>query len=99
MRDYGLVVVDRWSSDISEYLLTDPILYNYRKRIHVVKQFISNDISSTKIRLFIGRNLSIKYLLSDSVIEYIKEHKLYRNAVEIEEDSGGGGGEGGVSWA
>lgn len=47
---YGCVVVDRWNHDISEFLLTDPILYKYRKSIHVVKQFISNDISSTKIR-------------------------------------------------
>lgn len=47
---YGCVVVDRWNHDISEFLLADPILYKYRKSIHVVKQFISNDISSTKIR-------------------------------------------------
>lgn len=47
---YGCVVVDRWNHDISEFLLTDPILYKYRKSIHVVKQFVSNDISSTKIR-------------------------------------------------
>lgn len=51
LRRFGCVVVDRWSSDISEFLLTDPILYAHRKRIHVVKQFISNDISATKIRL------------------------------------------------
>lgn len=50
LRDYGCVVVDRWKSDISEFLLMDPLLYKYRKNIHVVKQFISNDISSTKIR-------------------------------------------------
>lgn len=49
---FGCVIVDRWHSDISEFLLTDPILYKYRKNIHVVKQFISNDISSTKIRYF-----------------------------------------------
>lgn len=50
LREFGCVVVDRWGSDISEFLLTDPILYAHRKQLHVVKQFISNDISSTKIR-------------------------------------------------
>lgn len=74
---HGCVVVDRWASDISEFLLTDPILYRYRKHIHVVKQFISNDISSTKIRLYIARGLSVKYLLPDSVIAYISQHRLY----------------------
>lgn len=47
---YGCVIVDRWNHDISEFLLTDPLFYKYRKSIHVVKQFISNDISSTKLR-------------------------------------------------
>ena len=78
MREYGCVIVDRWNSDISEFLVTDPLLYMYRKNIHVVKQFISNDISSSKIRLFIERGLSIKYLLPDPVIDYIEKHELYR---------------------
>lgn len=47
---YGCIVVDRWNHDISEFLLLDHILYRFRKRILVAKQFISNDISSTKIR-------------------------------------------------
>lgn len=83
--NHGCVVIDRWASDISEFLLTDPILYRYRKQIHVVKQFISNDISSTKIRLYIARGLSVKYLLPDSVIDYIKHHRLYQhNADSLE---------------
>ncbi len=45
--------------------------------VHTVKQFIHNDIASTKIRLFIKRGKSIKYLLPDPVIAYIRAHGLY----------------------
>lgn len=44
----------------------------------MIKQLIYNDISSTKVRLFVRRGMSIKYLLPNSVIQYIHEHKLYR---------------------
>lgn len=50
----------------------------YMKRtILVAKQYISNDISSTKIRLFLRRGLSVKYLLPDPVIAYIRTNNLY----------------------
>lgn len=49
-----------------------------RRNVIVVKQLIYNDISSTKVRLFVRRGMSIKYLLPNSVIQYIHEHKLYR---------------------
>lgn len=54
-------------------------IYNFtQNKIHMVKQYISNDISSTKVRLFVSRGMSIKYLLPDSVIEYIKTSHLYQ---------------------
>jgi nicotinamide mononucleotide adenylyltransferase len=74
---FGLVIVERWASDIAEFLLTNPILFRNRKTIIVAKQYISNDISSTKIRLFLRRGLSVKYLLPDSVIAYIRHNGLY----------------------
>lgn len=48
------------------------------RNVIVIKQLIYNDISSTKVRLFVRRGMSIKYLLPNSVIQYIHEHKLYR---------------------
>lgn len=74
---YGLVIVERWASDIAEFLLTNPILFRNRRTIIVAKQYISNDISSTKIRLFLRRGLSVKYLLPDPVIDYIRANGLY----------------------
>jgi nicotinamide mononucleotide adenylyltransferase len=36
-----------------------------------------NDVSSTKIRLFLRKEMSIQYLIPAPVIEYIEEHGLY----------------------
>jgi len=36
------------------------------------------NISSTMIRKFIKENISVRYLLPDSVIDYINQHNLYR---------------------
>lgn len=65
-----------------------------RRNVIVIKQLIYNDISSTKVRLFVRRGMSIKwvflfrigtmlsrrYLLPNSVIQYIYDHKLYRES-------------------
>lgn len=49
----------------------------YRQNIYVVNQLIQNDVSSTKVRLFLRRGLSIRYLLPAAVVEYIEENRLY----------------------
>ena len=45
----------------------------------MVKQLIHNDISSTRVRLFVKRGFSIRYLLPDSVIDYIEKHGLFKD--------------------
>jgi nicotinamide mononucleotide adenylyltransferase len=45
--------------------------------IFLVPQLIQNDVSSTKVRLFLRRGLSVRYLLPAPVIDYIEEHDLY----------------------
>jgi nicotinamide mononucleotide adenylyltransferase len=74
---YGCVVVERTGTDVWGFLLSHDILHQHRANVHVVKQLIHNDISSTKIRLFVKRGMTIKYLLPNSVIHYIKEQRLY----------------------
>ncbi|CAO3647942.1 unnamed protein product [Cunninghamella echinulata] len=74
---YGSVIIERTGTDVYGFLLSHDILYQHRMNVTVIKQLIHNDISSTKIRLFVKRGMSIKYLLPNPVIDYIHEHKLY----------------------
>ncbi|ORX49856.1 Nucleotidylyl transferase [Hesseltinella vesiculosa] len=76
--DFGCVIVERTGTDVYGFLLSHDILYQHRMNVLVIKQLIHNDISSTKIRLFVKRGMSITYLLPDPLIDYIKEHNLYR---------------------
>lgn len=79
---YGCLIVERTGSDVRSFLLSHDIMYQHRRNILVIKQLIYNDISSTKVRLFIRRGMSVQYLLPNSVIRYIQEHGLYLNTTE-----------------
>jgi len=79
---YGCFIIERTGADVWNFLLSHDLLWRYRTNLKIVKQTIYNDISSSKIRLFVKRGMSIKYLLPNSVINYIEHHKLYR----LEED-------------
>lgn len=53
---------------------------------------MQNDISSTKIRLFRRRDMSIRYLVPEPVVQYIEAHGLYDEdgaASTPERDRGG----------
>ena len=75
---YGCLIVERTGADVWSFLLSHDLLWHYRRNLIVVKQTIYNDISSTKVRLFVRRGYSIKYLLPNSVIQYIEQNQLYR---------------------
>ncbi|CAO1629814.1 unnamed protein product [Parajaminaea phylloscopi] len=75
---YGCMIVERTGADVWSFLLSHDLLWRYRPNLRVVKQTIYNDISSSKVRLFVRRGQSIKYLLPNSVIKHIETHKLYR---------------------
>lgn len=79
---YGCLIVERTGADVRSFLLSHDIMYEHRRNVLVIKQLIYNDILSTKIRLFIRRGMSVQYLLPNSVIRYIQEHKLYINDTE-----------------
>ncbi|KAL5532089.1 NMA1 [Sanghuangporus sanghuang] len=71
---YGCFIVERAGSDITQ--ATDA-LAKWRHNIYIISQMIQNDVSSTKVRLFLRRGLSVRYLLPASVIEYIDQNGLY----------------------
>lgn len=82
---YGCLIVERTGSDVRSFLLSHDIMYEHRKNVLVIKQLIYNDISSTKIRLFIRRGMSVQYLLPNSVIRYIQQHKLYHDSEPVKQ--------------
>lgn len=63
-------------------------LQNWKDNIWVIQQLVQNDISSTKIRLFRRRDMSIRYLVPEQVVDYIEDHNLYDDDGAV---SAGGG--------
>lgn len=77
VKNYGLVCITRSGSDPRKFIYESDVLTKHQDNIHIVPEWIQNEISSTKIRRALRRHESVKYLLQDSVIEYIREHELY----------------------
>ncbi|KAJ6589872.1 hypothetical protein DFH09DRAFT_1140321 [Mycena vulgaris] len=89
---YGTFIVERAGSGMDQ--ATDT-LARWQHNIHLISQLIQNDVSSTKVRLFIRRGLSVRYLLPSNVVDYIEQNGLYLeegtapNAHEKEPVAGG----------
>lgn len=79
---FGCLILERTGSDVRSFLLSHDIMYEHRRNVLVIKQLIYNDISSTKVRLFIRRGMSVQYLIPNSVIRYIQDHDLYVHETE-----------------
>lgn len=71
---YGSFIVERAGTDIDEALSS---LHAYRDNIYIIQQLIQNDVSSTKIRLFLRRGMSVQYLIPAPVVEYIEQNHLF----------------------
>jgi nicotinamide mononucleotide adenylyltransferase len=77
LQEHGVVCICRTGQDTRQLLLEHDILFSNRRHIMIVDELIHNDVSSTKVRRNIARGLSVKYLVADTVINYIKTHQLY----------------------
>ncbi|KIK67515.1 hypothetical protein GYMLUDRAFT_37665 [Collybiopsis luxurians FD-317 M1] len=71
---YGCFIIERAGTDVDQ--ATDS-LARWKHNIHIISQLIQNDVSSTKVRLFLRRGLSVRYLLPSRVVDYIDENGLY----------------------
>lgn len=72
---YGAFIVERTGTDIDEALSH---LQRWKSNIHVIHQSIQNDVSSTKIRQSLKKEMSVRFLIPELVIKYIQQHGLYR---------------------
>jgi len=82
---YGAFILERSGTDIDDALAS---LQQWRDNIRVIQQLIQNDVSSTKIRLFRKRGMSIRYLIPDKVVDYIYENDLYLDDEKTKSDKG-----------
>ena len=71
---YGTFIVERAGTEVDTAL---DGLGQWRDNIYIIRQLIQNDVSSTKIRLFLKRGMSVLYLLPACVISYILDNGLY----------------------
>ncbi|KAK3864161.1 hypothetical protein Pcinc_030131 [Petrolisthes cinctipes] len=74
---FGLVVVTREGSNPYKFIYESDVLTRHQRNIHVVTEWIANEISSTKVRRALRRGDSVKYLVQDTVIDYIYKNALF----------------------
>ncbi|XP_061587407.1 nicotinamide/nicotinic acid mononucleotide adenylyltransferase 3-like [Cololabis saira] len=74
---FGLVCVSRGSAHPERAVHDSDILSRHRQNIFLVREWVRNETSATEVRRAVRRGLSVKYLIPDSVIEYIHQHNLY----------------------
>ncbi|KAF2772383.1 Nucleotidylyl transferase [Teratosphaeria nubilosa] len=91
LRNFGAFIVERTGTDIDEALST---LQPWKDNIWVIQQLVQNDISSTKIRLFRRRDMSIRYLVPEPVVQYIEAHNLYDEDGAASSNTGSDAGKG-----
>ncbi|KAJ8357466.1 hypothetical protein SKAU_G00202600 [Synaphobranchus kaupii] len=74
---FGLVCVSRGGLLPHRAVHESDTLSRHGNNIFLVRDWISNEISATEVRRALRRGLSVKYLLPDPVIDYIRERGLY----------------------
>lgn len=74
----GILMMSRVVNGKAQKVPLHPILEAHRESgFWEMKGVVVSSISSSFIRRSVASNLSVKYLLPDAVIDYIKQHKLY----------------------
>lgn len=75
--DFGVVVITRAGSNPQKLIYESDLLTKHENNIHIVREWITNEVSATKLRRGLRRGDSIRYLVPDAVLEYIYKHGLY----------------------
>ncbi|XP_007420162.1 nicotinamide/nicotinic acid mononucleotide adenylyltransferase 1 [Python bivittatus] len=79
---HGMVCITRLGNHAQKFIYESDMLWKHKENIHLVEEWITNDISATKIRRALRRGQSIRYLVPDIVQAYITQHNLYTAETE-----------------
>ncbi|TMS09422.1 Nicotinamide/nicotinic acid mononucleotide adenylyltransferase 3 [Larimichthys crocea] len=74
---FGFVCVSRGGLEPERVVHESDTLSRHSQNIFLVREWVKNETSATEVRRALRRGLSVKYLIPDSVIEYIHQHNLY----------------------
>uniref|UniRef100_A0A672IYT3 Nicotinamide-nucleotide adenylyltransferase n=2 Tax=Salarias fasciatus TaxID=181472 RepID=A0A672IYT3_SALFA len=80
--DFGLVCVSRGELQPERAVHESDLLSLHRRNVFLVREWVRNETSATEVRRALRRGLSVKYLIPDPVIEYIRRHDLYTESSE-----------------
>lgn len=75
--EHGIVVITRSGTSPEKFIFQSDLLTKFKTKIDVVTNWVPNEVSSTLARRYLRRGLSVKYMLDDNVVEYIRHQKLY----------------------
>lgn len=74
---FGLVCVTRSGYDAEKCVYESDVLHKHRKNIHLVREWVTNEISATHVRRAVRRGQSVRYLLPEPVVGYLQDQRLY----------------------
>ncbi len=77
VQNFKILVVARGYDDFENIISNDNFLVKYRSSFIFLKENIRTNLSSTFVRKNLKERKSVKYLMPDEVLEYIKNNKLY----------------------
>ncbi|TRY75505.1 hypothetical protein TCAL_00729 [Tigriopus californicus] len=77
VKNYGLVVLSRGEARPQEMVNGSDLLFYNQENLHFVLSNMGTDISSTKIRQALQRKQSVRYMVPDDIVSYIKTNDLY----------------------
>lgn len=77
VNDYGLLVLERPGFTSQDIVDSHEIMRKHKCKIHTTVDKVTNDTSSTSVRTLLREGQSAKYLIPDSVNQYILKNDLY----------------------